>query len=156
MSLSCTLIHKKNEPPRQPLWANARLRRWLPTLTWPDGDRSRWSTAFGLGWLSRQPIRQTSVKPAPPTTAQIPGLGLIICAEFVLSNAPSPRLCAATQPKKFQIEFGWCGHHASTTHNSTKSRPCPNNLCWICAVEYTKSQNLCCHCLLYTSPSPRD
>jgi len=34
---------------------------------------------------------------------------------------------------------------ASTTHNSTNSRTFPNTLCWICAVECTKSQNLCCH-----------
>ena len=52
-----------------------------------------------------------------------------ICAEFVLSNAPSPRICAATQPEKFQIEFGGCGRHASTTHKSTNSRTCSNNLC---------------------------
>ena len=69
----------------------------------------------------------TSATPAPPITTQIPGLGSIICAEFVLSSAPSPRICAATQPEIFQIEFGWCGRHASTTHNSTNSRTCSNN-----------------------------
>ena len=45
----------------------------------------------------------TSVTPAPPITAQIPGLGSIICTEFVLSNAPSPRICAATQPEKLKF-----------------------------------------------------
>jgi len=50
--------------------------------------------------------KQTSVMPAPPITAHIPGLGSIICAEFALLSAPSPRICAATQPAKFQIEFG--------------------------------------------------
>ena len=68
-------------------------------------------------------------RPAPPMTAQIPGPVPIICAEFVLSNAPRPRICAATQPEKLKIEFGWCGRHVSTTHNSTNSRTFSNNLC---------------------------
>jgi len=40
---------------------------------------------------------------APPITAHIPGPGPTICSEFVLSNAPSPRICTATEPEKFSV-----------------------------------------------------
>jgi len=48
---------------------------------------------------------------APPITAQITGPVTETSAEFVLSNAPTPRIRAALGPEK-KIEFGWCGRHA--------------------------------------------
>jgi len=49
------------------------------------------------------------VTPAPPITAQSPGLSSIICAELVLSNAPCPRICAALGPGKFKLYLGGAG-----------------------------------------------
>jgi len=61
---------------------------------------------FVLHWGQRNfklNLGGAGVTLAPPIKAQIPGPGPTICAEFVLSNAPSPRICAATQPEKFQF-----------------------------------------------------
>jgi len=51
----------------------------------------------------------TSVTPAPPVTAQIPGMGSIICDEFALSNDQVPEFVLHWGQRNFILNLGGAG-----------------------------------------------